>query len=329
MLRPSIVSGLAALTLSCWLTCPQTASAAPDAYRDLVAAKSPILWYRMGEPVGSSSVLNEGTLGPSHSANVFGGVTLGEASAAGDTAAMFDFSTSPYLESVGLAPESMLGNPSFTAEVVVYIPSDSIVNGYPPFLHWGEGTTAHEVYFSLQRNERDRVFVGFYNGGMMSECTTRVDDWNHFVWVRDSGGGVNEPYTGSRLFVNGIEVGLVPAADLPNFVGPPSVAQTSFRVQKARDGLRYFDGLIDEVVLYDTLLTPEQIAEQFEALQLTPPDLCPADLDGSCGVLDLADLNIFVEGFLAQDPIADINIDGLFDLTDVQLFIESFLAGCG
>ena len=168
-------------------------SGAPDAYRDLVAADSPILWYRMGEPAGSASVLNEGTLGPSHSANISGGVTLGEPSAAGDTAASFDYDTAPFMESVGLVPESMLGNPSFTAEAVVYVPSDGSVNLWPPFLHWGEGTTALEVYFSLQRGERDRVFVGFYNSGMMSECRTRLDDWNHFVWVRDSGNGFFEP----------------------------------------------------------------------------------------------------------------------------------------
>ena len=319
----TIACGFAALTLL-----PSHADAAPDAYRDLVAADSPILWYRMNEPGGSTTVLNEGTLGPSHSANVIGGVTLGEPSADGDGAASFDHAAAPYLESVGLAPESMLGNPDFTAEAVVYIPSDATVSNWPPFLHWGEGTTALEVYFSLQRGDRDRVFVGFYNGGMMSECTTRVDDWNHFVWVRDSGGGLNQPYTGSRLFVNGLEVGLVPAANLPNFVGPPNVGQTTFRVQRARDLYRHFDGVIDEIVLYDTLLTPEQIAARFDALGLNPPAVCPADLDGSCGVLDLADVNLFIAGFLAQDPVSDLNDDGLYDLTDVQLFIASFLAGC-
>jgi hypothetical protein len=304
------------------------AAAAPDAYRDLVAADSPILWYRMNEPVGSMSIANEGTLGPSHSADVFGGVTLGAPTASGDSAAIFSYPAAPYLESVGLAPESMLGNPDFTAEAVVFIPATGSVNQWPPFLHWGSGTTAREVYFSLQRHDRDRVFVGFYNGGMMSECRTRVDDWNHFVWVRDSGGGTNQPYTGSRLFVNGVEENLVLAAALPNFVGPPDVTQTAFRVQAARDGYRHFDGIIDEVVLYDSLLTPAQIEARFEALGLTPPVICAADLDGNCGILDLTDVNLFVAGFLDQDPISDLNSDGVWDLTDVNLFISSFLAGC-
>lgn len=316
---------LAGIAASC---IGSAASAAPDAYRDLVANDAPILWYRMGGIAGSTSVLNEGTLGPSHSANVFGGVTLGTPSAGGDTAASFDYNTAPYLESVGLVPKSMLGNPSFTAEVVVYIPSDGSVNLWPPFLHWGSGTTALEVYFSLQRHDRDRVFVGFYNGGMMSACRTRVDDWNHIVWVRDSGGGLFEPYQGSRLFVNGQEVPLELAAALPNFTGIPQVPQTTFRVQRARDGYRHFDGIIDEVVLYDFLMTPAQIEARFEALGLNPPVVCAADLDGNCGVLDLSDISIFTQGFLAQDPIADLDKNGIWDLDDISLFITSFLAGC-
>ncbi|USN99220.1 MAG: hypothetical protein H6810_00640 [Phycisphaeraceae bacterium] len=55
---------------------------------------------------------------------------------------------------------------------------------------------------------------------------------------------------------------------------------------------------------------------------------CPADIAAPFELLDLADINAFVTGFLAQDPIADVNADGLFDLQDVTLFINSFLAGC-
>lgn len=317
----------AAVVVFASVTC--SAAAAPDAYRDLVAAEAPILWYRMGEPAGSASVFNEGTLGPSHSATVFGGVTLGEPSGGGDTAASFDFSDTPYLESVGLAPASMLGNPSFTAEAVVWVPeSGGDTQLWPPFLHWGEGTTAREVYFSFQRDQNDRVFCGFYNGGLMSECRVRRGEWNHFVWVRDSGSGANDAYTGSRLFVNGIEEDLVLAAALPNFSGPPDVVQTSFRVQRARDGYRHFDGLIDEVVLYDTLQTEAQIKARFEALGIPDPVLCPADLDGSCGILDLTDVDLFIAGFLSQSPIADLDDNGLWDLSDIDLFIASFLAGC-
>ena len=309
------------------------ATAAPDAYRDLVAANNPILWYRMGEPAGSTTIPNNGTLGPSHAANVFGGVTLGVPgttdSNAGDTAAGFAYLEAPYLESASIAPASMTGNPSFTAEAVVWVPDKGQSLWWPPFLHWGAGGTGREVFFSYQFHTTDLVYCGFFNGGLMSACTVRKGDWNHFVWVRDSAGGTNDDQTGSRLFVNGIEADLVPGVGTANQIGPPNITATTFRVQRGQDAsYRHFDGAIDEIILYDTLLTPEQIAELFEALQAPPPAFCAADLDGNCGVLDLTDISIFTQGFLAQDPIADFDNNGIWDLADISLFITSFLAGC-
>jgi hypothetical protein len=304
------------------------AGAAPDAYRDLVVADSPILWYRMGAPDGSASIPNEGSLGAAHDAGIFGGVTLGEPSAAGDTAASFAYGTTPYLESASPVPLSMTGNPTFTAEAVVYIPSVGTTTNYPPFLHWGDARTGREVYFSLHHHDKNRVYCGYYNGGLAADCTFRLDDWNHFVWVRDAAGGTNDAYTGSRLFVNGIEEDLTIDTVLIGFPGPPDVNAAAFRVQRARDLTRYFDGTIDEIVLYDTAHTPGQIAARFGALGINDPALCAADLDGNCGVLDLTDVNLFVAGFLSHDPIADLNSDGVYDLADVTLFIASFNAGC-
>lgn len=60
------------------------------------------------------------------------------------------------------------------------------------------------------------------------------------------------------------------------------------------------------------------------------PDGCTAaDLAEPFGVLDLADLQTFVQGFLGGDPIADLAVpEGVLDLADVQAFITSFNAGC-
>lgn len=57
----------------------------------------------------------------------------------------------------------------------------------------------------------------------------------------------------------------------------------------------------------------------------TPP--CVADLNGD-GVLDLADINLFIAGFVGHDPIADLTADGIYDLADINLFVGSFLMGC-
>lgn len=54
---------------------------------------------------------------------------------------------------------------------------------------------------------------------------------------------------------------------------------------------------------------------------------CPADMNGD-GVLDLADIQLFLVAFIASDPVADLNGDTVFDLADIQAFVVSFTSGC-
>ncbi|USN98616.1 MAG: hypothetical protein H6810_10650 [Phycisphaeraceae bacterium] len=54
-----------------------------------------------------------------------------------------------------------------------------------------------------------------------------------------------------------------------------------------------------------------------------------ADIAEPYNVLDLQDVQAFIAGFLAHDPVADIAPPyGVFDLADLQGFIAAFLAGC-
>jgi hypothetical protein len=54
-----------------------------------------------------------------------------------------------------------------------------------------------------------------------------------------------------------------------------------------------------------------------------------ADLAEPIGVLDLADVQTFVAGFLAQDPASDLAAPfGAWDLVDVSAFVAAFTAGC-
>ena len=56
---------------------------------------------------------------------------------------------------------------------------------------------------------------------------------------------------------------------------------------------------------------------------------CPADLAEPFGVLDLADINAFVTGFVTQDSDADLAEPfGVFDLADINAFVNAFAAGC-
>jgi hypothetical protein len=54
----------------------------------------------------------------------------------------------------------------------------------------------------------------------------------------------------------------------------------------------------------------------------------PADLAPPFGVLDLADIAAFIDGFVNGDPIADLAPPfGVFDLADVGAFVAAFVAG--
>lgn len=56
-------------------------------------------------------------------------------------------------------------------------------------------------------------------------------------------------------------------------------------------------------------------------------DPCPADLDCNF-LLDLADINAFIQGFSSHSPAGDLNGDGLWDLSDIGIFVASFKGGC-
>jgi hypothetical protein len=53
-----------------------------------------------------------------------------------------------------------------------------------------------------------------------------------------------------------------------------------------------------------------------------------ADLAEPFGVLDLADINAFVNGFTSGDCIADFDANGVFDLSDINAFVTAFTGGC-
>ncbi|USN98045.1 MAG: hypothetical protein H6810_07590 [Phycisphaeraceae bacterium] len=54
----------------------------------------------------------------------------------------------------------------------------------------------------------------------------------------------------------------------------------------------------------------------------------PADIAEPYGLLDLGDITGFISAFTTQNPLGDIDNNGLFDLTDINLFVTNFLAGC-
>lgn len=236
------------------------ASAAPAAFHAAVAADNPLLHYKFDETSGTA-VVNYGSLGATFNGAYNGTVTLGVATLSGDTGVTFDGSDD-FIESLAAAPAGLTGNPSFTAEAIVRVPPAATAVLWPTFLHWGQGLTGKEVYFSLQNGRNDKVYAGFYNGGRRMTGTISLGDWHHIVMVRQ-GGGTDQ--IGTILFVDGVSVPLEADTDLCCNGTTPDVTSTALRINRGRDFTRFFTGSMDEVVLYDQVLSGTRVMEHHAA----------------------------------------------------------------
>jgi hypothetical protein len=254
------------LTLAYWML-PTAAFTAGSAFQMALLDDEPVLYYQFNEAAGN--VINHGTWSEGFDAAVFG-TTIREAeSSAGDSGISFD-SVDDYVESLGVAPVKMTGNPSFTVEVVVFVPVGGTASLWAPFLHWGDSdpnATAKSVYFSFSSNTPDQVYAGFYNGGLEAPGKyLQLGQWHHMVWIRTGGGTDQE---GSVLYIDGnnVTADLIADPGLCCNGSTPIVTSTEFRVNRARDFTRFFTGTIDELALYDKLLTEERVMVHWDLIK--------------------------------------------------------------
>jgi hypothetical protein len=234
-------------------------------FQSVVLADAPVLYYQFNESAGAAT--NYGSLGAAFNATYFGTPNRAVPTATGDTGVRFA-GEGDYLESASVAPGSLSGNPSFTAEAVFFVPTNGSAALWAPFLHWGvsEGTqpqkTMTSVYFSFSNYDANRLFAGFYNGGLRTKQPVVLGQWHHILWVRQGGGAAN---LGSALYVDGVSVDLEDDPGLPSDGAVPAVVATAFRINRAQDFTRYFTGTLDELVLYDRVLTSKEVLAHYAA----------------------------------------------------------------
>ena len=245
---------------------PSALQAATAAYQAAIEASAPVLYYQFNEASGAA--VNHGSLGAGYDATYLGAPTLQAPTLAGDTGVAFA-TADDYLESLGVAPAELTGNPTFSAEALFFVPLGGTCSLWAPFLHWGPsdggGTTARSVYFSFSNNDPTAAFAGFYNGGLKSASgSLPLGRWHLFIWVRVGGGTALE---GTTVYLDGEDVTatLVPDPGLPADGLTPAVEATAFRVNRARDfdGSRYFTGTLDELSLYDRALSPQEAFDHY------------------------------------------------------------------
>jgi hypothetical protein len=284
-------------------------------FHNLVAAASPSLWYRLNESSGNA--VNYGTLGSSHDALFNGTIVRDRTTLGGDAGVHFD-STDDYLQSLGVS--HLTGNPTFSIETVVYLPQDGVASLWGPYLHWGDGLTGKEVYFSTQQQNLNRVYAGFYNAGQRTVNPLQLNRWWHIVWTRQGG---NDSANGSVLYLNGQSVMLEQDPNLiPGFLSASQidVTATEFRINRARDQTRFWRGAMDEIALYDRVLDGSEILDRFRELI---PD-CDFDENLACDVADInlllseGPIDVGVAVVVGSNDQFDLTGDGTIDLADLD-----------
>ena len=116
-----------------------------------------------------------------------------------------------------------------------------------------------------------------------------MNNWNHLVYTFTGIG-----YTNMKVYVNGVEVSYASGSG----TGSPILNNDEFYLGAFNSvGLDAFDGLIDDVRIYDYALTATEI------------------------------LNLYNEASLSNCGLADSNSDGVVNISELMNYISQWKAG--
>jgi hypothetical protein len=155
-----------------------------------------------------------------------------------------------------------------------------------------------------------------------------LEDQDHFLVAHL----YEDPVEGER-----VELWVNPTRLRPTLTGDPPLPPT---LEDGSGGDLLVGGLdsIDFVTIWHTCFDGDSVWVDEIRAGMSWADVVPAAVEPGCngadvalplGVLDLADVNAFVDAFLTGHPVADLASPvGVLDLSDINAFVDAFLAGC-
>ena len=218
-----------------------------DPYQQIVVADSPVAYWRLGESGGS---LAADVLG-AHDGSYQGGTSLGQTGLLvddPDSAAGFDGSDD--FVDVGTLP---IAGSSFTLESWIAASTS------PPKTQTVIGTHGGNQAgrsVNLRVHDDGRLGLNFGNNELTSPTgTVSFGDTHHVVATYDSATDTTSLYVDGAVVASGDQ-------------GPFTYAGNEFYVGRYKDHNKkgeYFDGILDDVAVYDHTLSSTDVAAHFEA----------------------------------------------------------------
>jgi hypothetical protein len=238
-----------------------SALTANAAYRDVVVADQPVGYWRLGEAAGSTVITNAGSLGAAGDGTIFRNVTMGQPGALkGDanTAANLDGAQAK----IDVPFAAALNTPVFTMEAWAKVTSGS--SGYRSPLASRDDSPQRGFIFYANPSDQWQFWTGTgvqVGWNTVGGAAVELDAWAHLVGSYD---GTNKVF-----YVNGVLVGANQSAFTPN--GARGLRIGGSATESAL-GDFFFNGDLDEVAVYNKVLSPDRVVAHFTAGAGAAPD---------------------------------------------------------
>jgi concanavalin A-like lectin/glucanase superfamily protein len=230
-----------------------TVAGALDSYAGQVRADFPAFHWRLDETSGTTAA---DATGNSFNGNYVGGVSRGAPGVVAGSGAVLFNGTNALVTSATRIP----AQPTFSVEA--WFRTTTRRGGkLVGFGNSQSGTSSNydrHIYMTDAGRLIFGVFAGSYPGAVQSiQSTASYNDggWHHVVGTLGRGG--------MTLFVDGAAIGTNPTALASFYNGYWRVGGDNLNGWPSRPTSSYFNGVIDEVAVYDYALTVTQAADRF------------------------------------------------------------------
>jgi PKD repeat protein len=257
-----------------------TDGTAPSAFSELVKAQGAATFWRLGETSGSSAYdwagYNDGVVSSGVSRGAEGAV-IGDA----NTASNFDGTGNGIVSS----PVAATASDTFTTSTWIKTTTTSggKILGFGNQQTGNSGSYDRHVYM----DNSGRIFFGVYPGGVRTLNTTKSYNDGQWHQIVTSLGP-----DGMSLYVDGLRVATRSDTTAGQaYTGYWRVGGDNIGGWPSQPSSSYFAGTIDEVAIYPTVLTKDQVLEQYVASgRVSPIPAAPADTYGATVYGDQPDL---------------------------------------